>query len=153
MLTEQMRTEQGLMVKLAASQMELRPVLQRLADGGADRDGGIDDATRGHIRNLDVYVTRLLEETVNGRNQLASELRSEIKLLARTIAAAAGSVAAQPAAAPTPTPAPAEPTRTEVTPPVQPAGTPPQTAQSVRPRVTVRPVSPVIGGPRGEGGS
>jgi len=147
-LTDQMRTEQGLMVKLAESQMELRPVLQRLADG-ADRDGGFDDATRGHIRNLDVYVTRLLEETVNGRNQLASELRSEIKLLARTIAAAAGSVPAPPA----PAPAPAEPNRPEVAPTTQPTVAPTQTAQSVRPRVTVRPVTPVTGGPRGEGGS
>ncbi len=143
-LTDQMRAEQDLMVKLVESQMELRPVLQRLAEG-ADRDGGFDEATRGHIRNLDVYVTRLLEETVNGRNQLASELRSEIKLLARTIAAAAGASAAQPA--------PPEPSRPEVTPPIQPGAAPIQTAQSVRPRVTVRPVSPVSGGPRGEDGS
>ena len=49
--------------------------------------GGLDDASRNHLRNLDVYVMRLLEETTQGRNQLISELRSEIKLLARTIAA------------------------------------------------------------------
>lgn len=161
-LTDQMRTEQDLMVKLVESQMELRPVLQRLADG-ADRDGGFDEATRGHIRNLDVYVTRLLEETVNSRNQLASELRSEIKLLARTIAAtaSAGSPAVSapaPAQQPLspqpaqPQPAPLEP---EVAPPAQPTVSPrqSQTAQTVRPRVTVRPVTPVSGGRRGEDGS
>jgi hypothetical protein len=54
-------------------------------------DGGFDEASRGHIRNLDVYMMRLLEETVNGRNQMISELRSEIKLLARTVAAVASS--------------------------------------------------------------
>ena len=49
--------------------------------------GGIDEATAAHIRNIDVYMTRLLEETVAGRTQLIDELRSELKLLARTVAA------------------------------------------------------------------
>jgi hypothetical protein len=90
-LTDQMRTEQSLMVKLAESQMDMRPVLSRLADMSDRGDGGFDEASRGHIRNLDVYMMRLLEETVNGRNQMISELRSEIKLLARTVAAVASS--------------------------------------------------------------
>jgi hypothetical protein len=90
-LTDQMRTEQSLMVKLAESQMDMRPVLARLADMSDRGDGGFDEASRGHIRNLDVYMMRLLEETVNGRNQVISELRSEIKLLARTVAAVASS--------------------------------------------------------------
>ncbi len=90
-LTDQMRAEQSLMVKLAETQMDMRPVLARLADL-SDRDGGgMDEASRGHIRNLDVYMMRLLEETVNGRTQMISELRSEIKLLARTVAAVASS--------------------------------------------------------------
>ena len=86
-LTDQMRTEQDLMVRLAENQAALRPVLERLADG--ERGGGLDDSTRNHIRNLDVYLARLLEETVNGRSQLIQEIRSEIRLLARTIAALA----------------------------------------------------------------
>ncbi len=90
-LTDQMRTEQSLMVKLAESQMDMRPVLARLADMSDRGDSGFDEASRGHIRNLDVYMMRLLEETVNGRNQMISELRSEIKLLARTVAAVASS--------------------------------------------------------------
>lgn len=88
-LSDQMRTEQNLMVKLAEAQMDMKPVLSRLADLQMGDQGGVDEATRGHIRNLDVYMMRLLEETVNGRNQMVSELRSEIKLLARTIAAVA----------------------------------------------------------------
>ncbi len=89
-LTDQMRAEQNLMVKLVEGQADMKPVLARLADAG-DREGtAIDEATRSHIRNLDVYMMRLLEESVNGRNQVISELRSEIKLLARTIAVAAG---------------------------------------------------------------
>jgi biopolymer transport protein ExbB/TolQ len=62
-------------------------VLRRLAEASEKDRGGIDEASRNHLRNLDVYVTRLLEESTQGRHQLISELRSEIKLLARTIAA------------------------------------------------------------------
>jgi hypothetical protein len=84
-LTDQMRTEQDLLVRLAESQMALQPALQRLAQGSQ----GLDEASRNHLRNLDVYVMRLLEDQAQGRNQLVSEVRSEIKLLARTIAALA----------------------------------------------------------------
>jgi len=86
-LTDQMRAAQTLMVRLAENQMDLKPILQRLTDLSAQSEGGIDEVTRGHIRNIDVYMTRLLEETVSGRTQLIDGLRSEIKLLARTIAA------------------------------------------------------------------
>ena len=88
-LTDQMRAEQSLMVKLAESQMELKPVLQRLATAGEGGQGGLDDASRNHLRNLDVHVMRLLEEAREGRNQLSQDMRAEIKLLARTIAAVA----------------------------------------------------------------
>ncbi len=88
-LTDQMRAEQNLMVKLVESQMEIRPVLERLAEVSAQAPPVLDEASRVHLRNLDVYASRLLEETVTGRNQVISELRSEIKLLARTIAAIA----------------------------------------------------------------
>lgn len=89
-LTDQMRAEQTLMLRLAESQMELRPILQRLADVlDTGQDFGMDDATRQHIRNMDVYAARILEEVATGRTQSVQEIRSEIKLLARTIAALA----------------------------------------------------------------
>ena len=87
-LTDHMRSEQDLMVKLVENQIEMRPVLERLATS-ATRQVGLDEPSRAHLRNLDVYVTRLLEELVSGREQAVSELRGEIKLLARTIAAIA----------------------------------------------------------------
>lgn len=86
-MTDQMRTEQELMVRLAENQAELRPVLQRLAE--PHQGEGFDDATRIHIRNIDGYMARMLEDQVNGRNQIVQEIRSEIRLLARTIAALA----------------------------------------------------------------
>ena len=88
-LTDQMRTEQNLMVKLVESQLELKSVLARLAEASEAREPAIDDATRGHIRNIEIYLARMLEEVTQGRTQTVEELRSEIKLLARTIAASA----------------------------------------------------------------
>lgn len=88
-LTDQMRTEQNLMVKLVESQLELKSVLARLAEASEAREPAIDDATRGHIRNIEIYLARMLEEVTQGRTQTVEELRSEIKLLARTIAAVA----------------------------------------------------------------
>ncbi len=88
-LTDQMKAEQGLMVKLAENQMEIRPVLQNLNNHLESLESGLDEASRGHLRNLDNYVVRLLAELSEGRNQTVAELRSEIKLLARTIAAMA----------------------------------------------------------------
>ncbi|MBM3518320.1 MAG: flagellar motor protein MotA [Alphaproteobacteria bacterium] len=84
-LADQMRTEQDLMVKLVETQMEIKPVLQRLA-GLGERDGGFDQASRTHLRNLDVSIRRLLEELAQGRAELVQDLRGEIKVLARTIA-------------------------------------------------------------------
>ena len=87
-LTDQMRAEQDLMVKLVENQLEMRPVLERLAESGR-QPVVLDEASRTHLRNIDVYVNRLLEEMVAGREQSVNELRSEFKLLARTIAAVA----------------------------------------------------------------
>jgi hypothetical protein len=84
-LGDQIATEQALLGRLIGSQEELRPIVARLVEG----DSGIDEATRNHIRNMDVYLARLLDEQVQGRSQMTHELRSEIKMVARTIAAAA----------------------------------------------------------------
>lgn len=84
-LTDHMRAEQALMGKLENSQEELNKVLKRLADA-TEAGGGMDESTRTHIRNLDVYLSRLLEELSSGRDEIIQEMRSEIKLLARTIA-------------------------------------------------------------------
>jgi len=86
-LTDHMHTEQALMMRLAESQVEMKPILARLAEGGSPNGGGLDEASRVHLRNLDIYMARLVEEVSTGRDDIVSQLRSEIKLLARTIAA------------------------------------------------------------------
>ena len=84
-LGDQLAAQYELLARMASSQEELRPLIGRLGQGG-----GMDDATRGHIRNLDVLMSRLVEETSRGRQQVIQELRSEIKMVSRTIAHLAG---------------------------------------------------------------
>ncbi len=86
-LADQMRASQVLMTRMAESQAQLAPTLQRMADANAQ--GALDDASRGHIRNQELYLARILEEMTQGRMQATTEIRNEIKILARTIAALA----------------------------------------------------------------
>ena len=89
-LTDQMRTEQTLMMKLAENQLELRPILARLSQSMEKTGLGLeDDAVRTNIRNIDIHIARLLEELATGRTEMISELRSEIRVLSRTMAAIA----------------------------------------------------------------
>jgi hypothetical protein len=87
LLTEQMRAEQGLLLKLTEHQIEMKPILAKLAQG--TESGNFDAASRGHLRNIDILLTRLLDDAAQGRAKLVDDMRSEIKLLSRTIAAAA----------------------------------------------------------------
>jgi hypothetical protein len=85
-LTDQIRAEQSLLVKLTESQSELKPAIARLAESTASSVDG-DEVTRAHIRSIEVYLMRLLDELTSGRNQISEEVRGEIRLLTRTIAA------------------------------------------------------------------
>jgi hypothetical protein len=86
-LADQMKTEQNLMLKLAEHQLEMKPILARLAE--ATGSPPIDEQTRHHIRNIDVVLARLIDEIGPGREEVIREVRSEFKFLARTIAALA----------------------------------------------------------------
>jgi hypothetical protein len=81
-----MKAGQMLMVRLAENQMELKPVLTRLA-ATAENASGQDDVVRTHLRNIEAYMARMSEDIVEGRAQSVADLRGEIRLLARTIAA------------------------------------------------------------------
>lgn len=88
-LTEQMRTEQQLMTRLAEAQLEIRPALQRFIETAARPATGTDETLRGSLKNMETLLSRLLEETQAGRSQLTQDIRNEFRLLARTIAALA----------------------------------------------------------------
>jgi len=114
-LSETLRQQQQLLARLAENAVELRGLTTKLAEQSLAQQG-TDDPTRAHLRNLEAYMARLLEETVRGRTVLADELRGEFKLLARTLASSRGTAQPQPqqplplappTPAPTPAPAPA----------------------------------------------
>ena len=86
-LSDAMRASQQLMVRIAETQTTLAPALQRLSEARADQ--GLDSVTRGHLRNIELYLQRLLAETEQGREQSVSELRNDIRILTRTVAALA----------------------------------------------------------------
>jgi hypothetical protein len=89
-LTDQMRAEQQILLKMAESQVEMRTLISRLTEVSVtEARGALDDATRGHIRNMDVALGRLVDDSARGRDEAVRDIRSEIKLLARTMAALA----------------------------------------------------------------
>lgn len=87
-LADQMKLSQEIMGKLAEGQTLVQKSLVGMAEGGKAPEPVIDEATRTHLRNMDVHLKRLLEEGTRGRERQTEELREEIKLLARTLAKA-----------------------------------------------------------------
>ena len=85
-LSDTMRANQQLMLRIAETQAQLAPALAKLAEARAH---GSDDASRVHLRNIELYMQRMLSEGEQGRVQSTSELRNDIRVLTRTIAALA----------------------------------------------------------------
>jgi hypothetical protein len=85
-LADSMRTNQHLMLRVAEAQQALAPGLQRL---GERRDIALDEVARGHLRNIELYLQRLLADAEQGRAQTTAELRNDLRILTRTVAALA----------------------------------------------------------------
>ena len=79
-----MRTNQQLMLRIAETQSALGPALQRLAEARSETP--TDDVARAHLRNIELYLQRLLAESEQGRTQATSEIRNDLRVLTRTIA-------------------------------------------------------------------
>ena len=86
-LADTMRTSQQLMLRIAESQAAIGPALQRLSE--QRRDQGYEEATRGHLRNIELSLQRLLADAETGRAQSTAELRNDLRILTRTVAALA----------------------------------------------------------------
>jgi hypothetical protein len=82
-LAETMRANQHLMLRIAETQTALAPALRRLSELQGD------EASRGHLRNMEHYLQRLLTETEQGRSRATADLRNDLRLLTRTVAALA----------------------------------------------------------------
>jgi hypothetical protein len=84
-LSDTMRANSQLMLRIAETQQALAPALQKL---GERRDGA-DDPARAHLRNIELLMQRLLTELEQGRSQTTGDIRNDIRVLTRTIAALA----------------------------------------------------------------
>jgi hypothetical protein len=78
-LSESMRANQQLMLRIGEAQQALAPALNKLGENRTD------DVARAHLRNIEIYLQRALAEMESGRAQSTAELRSEIRLLTKTI--------------------------------------------------------------------
>jgi len=78
--------QQGLM-QIADAQNKLAAAIDRLASDDQVQTPVLDDASRQHLRNVDIGLKRLAEEQSRSSEQMVDELRSELKLLSRTISA------------------------------------------------------------------
>jgi hypothetical protein len=86
-LTDSMRASQQLMLRIAETQAQLAPALARLADARVEPPH--DDVARAHLRNIELYLQRLLADAEQGRAQSTAELRNDLRILTRTVAALA----------------------------------------------------------------
>ena len=87
-LSDQMRTEQDVLLRLAETQSQMQPLLVRMSEA-TPKASGLDEASRAHLRNLDLRAGQIVQELAKGRDHTVQEIRNEIRLLARTIAAIA----------------------------------------------------------------
>jgi hypothetical protein len=87
-LSDTMRANQQLMLRIAESQQAIAPALARIGELRAPETGH-DEIMRAHLRNIELYMQRLVTESEQGRVQSTAELRNELRVLTRTIAALA----------------------------------------------------------------
>ena len=88
--SDTMRGTQQIMLRIAETQAHLTPVIHRLAEGkGGGAGGNSDEIVRAYLRNIEIYLQRLLAEAEQGRAQTTSELRNDIRVLTRPVAATA----------------------------------------------------------------
>jgi len=84
-LTEQMRATQVLMQRVAEQNASLAPAILNLTE--AMSRPTIDEGARQNLRNMEILLGRILDDTAQGRAHSTAELRNEIKILTRTITA------------------------------------------------------------------
>ncbi len=79
-----MRANQQLMIRIAETQTRAGS-----AAATPGRERRRDEASRSHLRNIELYMQRLVSESEQGRSRATAELRNDLRLLTRTVAALA----------------------------------------------------------------
>lgn len=87
-LNDRMQGDQEIARRTLDAQREIRGLLEQMVNRDPV-ESGLDLASRQHLRNIDVHLSRLMQDTADGRERTINEVRTEIKLLTRTVAAMA----------------------------------------------------------------
>jgi len=101
LLVEQLHTQQALLARLADTQIELKPILGRLAEEQSFGRQELVTALRTEFRNLAnriaevqlqirPHLDQLTKDNALGRQEMIREMRSETEILAQAIATMAG---------------------------------------------------------------
>ncbi len=86
---DQMKADRDAILTIREGQASLSAALEKLGDSLAT--GSLDEASREHLRNMDVHLKRLTDNETRSRDDFTDVLRSEFRLLSRTIGALAES--------------------------------------------------------------
>jgi hypothetical protein len=73
---------------LVDQQTEMRSVMKQMVTHLSTGNSGDGDVSEKHLRNIDVQLKTLTDETIKSQDKFADTMHSEIRLLARTISAA-----------------------------------------------------------------
>ena len=73
---------------LVDHQTEMRSVMKQMVTHLSTGNSGDGDVSEKHLRNIDVQLKTLTDETIKSQDKFADTMHSEIRLLARTISAA-----------------------------------------------------------------
>lgn len=91
---------------LVDHQVEMRSVMKQMVTILASSKDDDSTSSANHLRNIDLQLKALTDETIKGQDKFASALHSEIRILARTLGAIVDGGSAPIATTSSPEPAP-----------------------------------------------
>lgn len=84
-LGDQRSTEKSLLLKVAEGIVDFQQNLKGFSEKLEAASFGLDEASQGHIRNLDTSLNQLLEVTQTNHTTLGRDLKNEIRVLTKTL--------------------------------------------------------------------
>ncbi|MCI4663596.1 MAG: biopolymer transporter ExbB [Neomegalonema sp.] len=89
--------ERETIAEAVTAQSRMLAAVERLADTAMSGGGeGLDAETRAHIRNVDVLLAKLIEESAAGRVETAEALRREMRAVGRAVSDMAATLSGTP---------------------------------------------------------
>jgi hypothetical protein len=85
-LSDQMKAEQSLLMKLGEGQIELQEIQGRLKKAIEQNELGIDENTKIHLQNMDHSLQVIAQELPQGQAELMSHLGQELRMMSHVIA-------------------------------------------------------------------